>query len=255
MSLWGENYLRLICLVNIFKIINIDYLNYSVISLTCITPFFIVIKGGISKLKGIHRIGPHNFDILSIIFGSLLGDAHAEKRSDNGGTRISFYQESTHVTFLLWLHNFFSIRGYCNSIIPSIATRLGLHGVVRQIIRFHTWTYTSFNWIYDLFYVKGVKVVPYNIAEYLTPLALAVWIMDDGSKASSGLKLSTNSFTYSDCLLLVKTLNDNFALKSSVQSAGAPNQYCIYIWKESMPLLRSIVSPYIIPEMKYKIIE
>jgi hypothetical protein len=53
--------------------------------------------------------------------------------------------------------------------------------------------------------------------------------MDDGSKASSGLKLSTNSFTYSDCLLLVKALNDNFSLKSTVQSAGAPNQYCIYI--------------------------
>ncbi|CCA78108.1 probable intron-encoded LAGLIDADG endonuclease, partial (mitochondrion) [Serendipita indica DSM 11827] len=247
--------LRLTCLVNSFKIINIDYLNYSVISLTCITPFFTTLKGGISKLKGFHRIGPHNLDIISIIFGSLLGDAHGEKRSTSGGTRISFYQESTHVSYLLWLHSYLSFRGYCNIIIPAITTRLGVKGVVRQIIRFHTWTYSSFNWIYDLFYVNGIKMVPSNIAEYLTPLALAVWIMDDGTKASAGLRLCTNSFTYSDCLLLVKALNDNFSLKATVQSAGAPNQYCIYIWKESMPLLRSIVSPYIIPEMKYKIIE
>jgi len=79
--------------------------------------------------------------------------------------------------------------------------------------------------------------------------------MDDGSKSSKGLKLSTNSFTFQDCHLLSQVLYDNFNLKSSVQSAGAPNQYVIYIWKDSMPLLRTIVSPYIIPEMKYKIIE
>jgi hypothetical protein len=53
---------------------------------------------------------------------------------------------------------------------------------------------------------------------------------------------------------LVKVLNDNFNLKASIQSAGASNQYIIYIWKESMEDLRKIVSPYIIPEMKYKII-
>ena len=78
--------------------------------------------------------------------------------------------------------------------------------------------------------------------------------MDDGSKVGKGLKFSSNSFSYNDCLVLVKALNDNFNLKASVQSAGYKNQYIIYIWKESMNDLRSIVSPYIIPEMKYKII-
>jgi hypothetical protein len=53
--------------------------------------------------------------------------------------------------------------------------------------------------------------------------------MDDGSKVGSGLKLSTNSFSYSDCLLLVKVLFDKFKLKASIQSAGVPNQYVIYI--------------------------
>ena len=218
-------------------------------------PLFITSFSIIKRLRGIYRIGPHNQEIISIIIGCLLGDGHAEKRSENGGTRISFYQESTHLSYILWLHDFLSIRGYCNINIPLITTRLGKNGVVRKVLRFHTWTYTSFNWIHDLFYKDNIKIVPYNIADYLTPLALAVWIMDDGSKVSKGLKLCTNSFTYSDCVLLVKALNDNFALKSSIQSAGAPNQYFIYIWKESMPLLRTIISPYIIPQMKYKIIE
>jgi hypothetical protein len=38
-----------------------------------------------------------------------------------------------------------------------------------------------------------------------------------------------------------------------VQSAGAKDQYIIYVWKESMNDLRKIVNPYIIPEMRYKI--
>jgi hypothetical protein len=53
-------------------------------------------------LKKIHankRIGPHNFDVLSIIFGSLLGDAYAENRIKGKGTRISFYQEGSHVSY------------------------------------------------------------------------------------------------------------------------------------------------------------
>lgn len=53
--------------------------------------------------------------------------------------------------------------------------------------------------------------------------------MDDGAKVGPGLKLSTNCFSYSECLLLVKVLYDNFKLKATIQSAGLPNQYHIYI--------------------------
>jgi len=77
--------------------------------------------------------------------------------------------------------------------------------------------------------------------------------MDDGGKLGSGLKLATNSFSYSDCMLLTKVLYDNFKIKATIQKAGVPNQYHIYIWQESMSLLREIVLPYIHPSMKYKI--
>jgi hypothetical protein len=54
-----------------------------------------------NRIRSEKRIGPHNFDILSIIFGSLLGDGHAEKRLKGNGTRISFYQEGSHLTYLI----------------------------------------------------------------------------------------------------------------------------------------------------------
>lgn len=250
MSLWG--YLnRLTCLFNDLILYFSKYDFFNIASL--IMPLRTTSK---NKIKGLQRIGPHDQIIYSIIFGSLLGDGHAEKRNGGLGTRISFYQESTHLSYLLWLHSLLSSKGYCNETLPKIQTRLGTRGRVRKTLRFHTWTYTSFNFIHDLFYPSNkIKQVPHNIAEYLTPLALAIWIMDDGAKVSKGLKFCTNSFSYSDCLLLVDVLHLNFKLKSSVQSAGVTNQYRIYIWKESMPVLREIVSPYIVPEMKYKLLE
>ena len=206
------------------------------------------------RIRANKRIGPHEKIVLEIIFGCLLGDGHAEYRSIGNGTRITFYQEGTHVSYLLWLHGLLSDLGYCSPKTPEIKTRLGSKGIVRKIIRFRTWTYTSFNWIKELWYVNNVKVVPNNIAAFLSPLALAIWIMDDGSKVNQGLKLCTNSFTYSDCLLLVKVLYENFNLKASVQSSGVHTQYIIYIWKESMPKLREIVIPYVHSSMKYKLI-
>lgn len=238
MSLWGEKSPK----IYLILILNSIYL---------ISPIYINNKPKISRLKGIYRIGPHNIDIISIIFGSLLGDGHGEKRAS--GTRINFYQESTHVSYLLYLHNILSQLGYCNGKIPEIKKRLGNKGKIRKIIRFSTWTYTSFNWIYDIFYINNKKQVPKSIDKYLTPLALAIWIMDDGGKVNKGLKLSTNSFNYNDCLILIKALNKNFNLKCSIQLAGAPNQYVIYIWKESMNDLRKIILPYIVPSMRYKL--
>lgn len=207
-----------------------------------------------SRIRGEYRIGPHNKDILCILYGSLLGDAHAEKRLTGTGTRISFFQENSHVKYILYLHKLLSEAGYCNDKLPVIKERLGFKGKVRKIVRFSTWTYTSFNSIHSEWYVNGRKCVPKTIGQYLTPLALAIWIMDDGAKVGKGLKFSTNSFTYEECIYLVEVLYTNFNLKASVQSAGAKDQYIIYIWKESMNDLVKIVSPYIIPSMKYKII-
>lgn len=82
-----------------------------------------------------------------------------------------------------------------------------------------------------MWYKSNIKRVPESIGQYLTPLALAIWIMDDGAKVGKGLKLSTNSFTFNECLILVKALSDNFNIKASIQSAGSKDQNIIYIWK------------------------
>lgn len=203
------------------------------------------------KIKGYNRIGPHNRDIISIFFGSLLGEGGIERKKD--GSRITFFQEAMHVRYLLWLHNQLANAGYCNPTVPTIGKRLGKKGKVRKTIRVSTWSYTSFDWIYDLWYVNGIKVVPQSISDYLTPLALAIWVMDSGVKSSGGLNF-IRCFSYSDCLLIVQVLQKNFGLKARIQPTGVLSQHNVYIPKESMVDLRKIVSAFIIPEMKYKLL-
>jgi LAGLIDADG DNA endonuclease family len=53
--------------------------------------------------------------------------------------------------------------------------------------------------------------------------------MFEGAKVDKSFKLSTNSFSYYDCLLLIKALNNNFNIKASIQSTGNKDQYLIFI--------------------------
>lgn len=236
MSFWGE--------LNCLKCISINFNNLNLYS---ILPFIL------PKTKSYKRIGPHNFFILSLIFGTLLGDGYAEKHGN--GTRIRFYQEGSHKDYLLWLHYLISSHGYTSEIMPIIQTRLGRFGRIRYVIRFNTFTYSSLNWIQNCWYNNNIKVVPdINILNvYLTPLALAIWIMDDGAKVSSGLKFCTNSFILSDVEKLSLLLNQKYKLFTTVQSAGFPNQYIIYVPKKSIETLNKIVGPYLHSSMKYKL--
>ena len=130
------------------------------------------------RVNSFKRIGPHNFDILSILIGSLLGDGSMEKSIN--GSRFVFYQAKVNGEYLLWLHQVISKLGYTDKNIPKIYMRKGsaLSGDLNEIryyCRFRTFTFSSFNWIYDAFYPnKTRKVIPDFIDNYLTPFVLAV---------------------------------------------------------------------------------
>ncbi len=197
-----------------------------------------------TKISSTKRIGAHNFDVLCVIFGTLLGDCFAETR--NGSTRICIQQENSNVEYLNWLHRFFANRGYCNPQTPKKLTRID-KGIIRYYFKFKTWSFQSFNWIQEAFYVNNVKMVPSTalLHTYLSPLALAVWVMDDGTRNGYGLNLATNSFTTADLTRLQQVLHDKYGLKTTLQKCGAPDQLVLYIWAQSMPTLCKLIIPYL----------
>ena len=79
--------------------------------------------------------------------------------------------------------------------------------------------------------------------------------MDDGSILNQGLHLNTYAFSKAEVELLKTTIENLFAedaiLKCSIHSHS--KGYRIYIWNQSMDIVRKHISQYMIKDMLYKI--
>jgi LAGLIDADG DNA endonuclease family. len=100
---------------------------------------------------------------------------------------------------------------------------------------------------------KFIKIIPYEIDKYLTPLSLAVWFMDDGSKLGKGAKIATNCFTYKELQFLCDIIFKKYNLIVTLHSGGKNKGYSLYINSKSMPLFSKIVKPYMLPSLNYKL--
>ncbi len=188
-------------------------------------------------------------DTLSIIFGSLLGRGRMVKEKE--GSRMVFCQLDDQREYLIWVRNKLAELGYCRY--TARIKRTKVSGKANYLC-FETSTSTSFNFIQEAFYPKDRKVVPDNIGNYLTPLALAVWLMNDGSLyKKKGIKFTANSFRLKEVKLLSNVLSEKYNLKTSIVERGVVNEYNIYIPKSSLEILRNIVKPYLHESMIYKI--
>jgi hypothetical protein len=209
----------------------------------------------ISNIRAVKRIGPHNEEVLSVIIGSLLGDGVYAKNRTGEGVSLFYRQSIRHKESLFFLYQFYYNRGYTSYLQPRQTTRTNIskEGTEYYGYEFNTFTFRSFNWIHRMFYNNGRKVIPGNIYEYLTPLALAVWIMDDGGFANNGIRLATNSFKLKEVELLQDALKSKYNLETTIKNIHIKNQYSIYIKKKSVNNLRNIVGPYIQFSMLHKL--
>jgi len=89
-------------------------------------------------------------------------------------------------------------------------------------------------------------------------LGLAVWYMDDGSKlASGGYNIFTNSFLKEELDEIIPILSNKFNLKVTIHKR--PNKknngmyYILYISVKSANIFETLIEPYMIESMKYKL--
>lgn len=200
------------------------------------------------KIQSKNRFITHNYDVICALYGSLLGNCYAEKRSNS--TRFILQQESSNMEYLMWYHSFFAKRGYMSSTKPKIQTRIGKNSKVRFFYRIRTWSFSSLNWVFDSFYSDNKKVVPKNLENFFSPLTIAIWIQENSCLLSSGLKIATNNFTFEE----VKFLCELFWIKYGIIASPNRdrNQCVLYIQKQSIPKLVLLVKNFIVPSMFYK---
>ena len=190
--------------------------------------------------------------------GLLLGDGHIQKRSINGNSRFIYAQSSLRLQHLNYFKHILELFR------PYLSKNFNLKNrnftdkrsnKIYSSVSFATLSLPCFNDYKNLFYNSdNLKIVPSNISQILSPISLAYWIMDDGSLQNKGLHLNTYGFKEEDVLLLKQNLENMFgenSLKCSIHKH--PKGQRIYIWEESMVLLKNNISQYMHKDMLYKI--
>lgn len=196
--------------------------------------------------------------LSDILVGLLLGDGHLQKRYIKGDTRFIYAQSSLrkhHLNYFYLVLDLFKPYLSKDFKLKEKSFADNRTGKKYSSVSFATLTLPCFNYYKSLFYnSKNVKIVPSNIQNLLTPIGLAYWIMDDGSLQNKGLHLNTYGFNHEDILILKRTLTNMFGdntLKCSIHNH--PKGERIYVWEESMELLRSNISQFMHKDMFYKI--
>lgn len=192
-----------------------------------------------------------------IFYGLILGDLHVtqyHRKLDNGTSyRLYFEQGNNHKDYLYHLYKIYQ---------PLVKTSPKQNKKGNWY--FHSLTLRD-EPICAKFYKGNIKRIPLDLFDYLTPLGLAYWFMDDGSiksKESKGIYLNTQSFTYDEVLFLCKGLESKFFLKvwpSPCYEKGKKHYterkilyHQIYISGHSYEILKVLIYKYLIPSMQYK---
>lgn len=92
---------------------------------------------------------------------------------------------------------------------------------------------------------KRRKIVPTDIK--LTPLALCIWHMDDGSnnQTDANIELNTQSFTVEEVDFLIERLKQDLGIDSHKKTGGKKGQYKIYIGRDSYFGFIEMIKPHV----------
>lgn len=124
----------------------------------------------------------------------------------------------------------------------------GLHVTSRIAYRFTTLSRSELTPYYASFYVDGVKSIP--VLE-LTPLALAVWLMDDGSKSYTTVYFNTQQFDVPAQERLKAQLMNQFGIRVALNRDKT--YYRLRMAVESVPRFRRLIEPHLLKEFAYKL--
>ena len=117
---------------------------------------------------------------------------------------------------------------------------------------FRTVTHPEFSLYRESFYSNSRKVVPIELLhEQFTEFSLAVWLMDDGAAEGKQLRLNTQSFSLKENELVLSFLRAKFGIEARLNRDK--DRYRLRIVNASVPRLKSLVGPHLIPSMLYKL--
>ena len=184
----------------------------------------------------------------SVIIGILLSDGYIifSTRSKNG--RLGLTQSLSNSAYLYFAFNI--LAHYCPRY--PIFTERFRFGKPLLSLEIVTRSMPCITELHAKFYVNKIKIIKSSIYNDLTPIALAHWIMGDGTFNGITLLLCTDSYSIKEVVLLINVLVIKYDIHCTIRYY---NQHYprIYILKKHLPKIRQIVLPYMHSSMLYKL--
>lgn len=182
----------------------------------------------------------------SIMVGTLLGDGHLETQNGRRTFRLKIEHTASQRFYVEWLYEQWKswVLTPPAAKQKSVSTHYWFQTLSSGKMRFYGLQF------YD---AAGRKHVPKMIRKLLTPLAIAVWLMDDGSSKSRyhrAIIINTHCFSRSDIQLLQDALYMRYTIASQVRAQSDGLQ--LLITGDNARRLHDVVSPYMLPEFYYK---
>lgn len=173
-----------------------------------------------------------------LILGCVLGDGYMRKKTH---AHLQITHSIKQKDYVDWKFKILK-----NLVKGSPKVYLGNAGRVGY--RFFTKNLPQITNFYNIFYQGRKKIVPKNLI--LSPLSLAVWYMDDGSKSRHASYFNCQQFDAESQNNMLESLR-NLDLKVSLNKDKT--YYRIYVSSFSTPHLIELINPYVVPSMRYKL--
>jgi hypothetical protein len=184
-----------------------------------------------------------------ILIGMLLGDAHLERQRGALTARLKIEHSLAQSTYVEW--KFKERRNWVRTP-PRARVRRNRLGTTSTNIGFTTLSHVEFERFRVKFYRDRRKVLPEELE--LTPLSMAVWFMDDGSRKSRqcrGLYLNTQSFTRAEVDFLQCVIRRDVGVETTVRQQRDGLQ--IYVPAPSASDVTAFMTEDLLPCMRYKL--
>ena len=173
-----------------------------------------------------------------IIIGSLLGDGHLVRTTRGFAFRVN--HGIRQMAYVNWKYQ--ALIGLTNS--PPRTYQRSYY--------FRTVSHSYFDTLRRVFYSGRKKILPVEIGQWMTPLVFSVWLMDDGARDKGQVRLNTQSFSRRENQRLRSVLEASFGGIITTLNRDK-DRFRLRVAAISMPRVRQVVAPFILPSMQYKL--
>jgi recombination protein RecA len=194
---------------------------------------------------------------MQVILGSLMGDGNlSPNRRDRSGTRFRLGHGAKQLAYLDWKVSLLGNIG-CSRTVNAKGNAFADFTPLPELAELHDVVYMG----------DGKKHLTWDYLKALTPLALAIWYMDDGcfTLRSKGLQERTQggSGRIQICVeamspgsreRLVQYLRDSYGLEIRLKSAGRVGNALLTFTTSASEKFQKLVAPYVHPSMEYKLL-